>query len=77
MTEQDLSGVLSVIKSTDNPEQAATLLKLASEAIAFQALKNAPQQVDPNSENELELSRISNLSFAENKKNGVNDDQIH
>ena len=44
MTEQELSGVLSVIKSTDNTEQATTLLKLASEAIAFQALKNAPQK---------------------------------
>lgn len=43
MTEQELSGVLSVIKSTDNQEQATTLLKLASEAIAFQALKDAPQ----------------------------------
>ncbi len=43
MTEQELSGVLSVIKSTDNPEQATALLKLASEAIAFQALKDAPQ----------------------------------
>lgn len=43
MTEQELSGVLSVIKNTDNQEQAATLLKLASEAIAFQALKDAPQ----------------------------------
>lgn len=68
MTEQELSGVLSVIKSTDNQEQATALLKLASEAIAFQALKDAPQSVDPNSEIEQELSRIINLPFAENKK---------
>lgn len=43
MTEQELSGVLSVIKNTDNPEQATALLKLASEAIAFQSLKDAPK----------------------------------
>ncbi|MCM1532397.1 MAG: hypothetical protein NC114_09020 [Ruminococcus flavefaciens] len=68
MTEQDLSGVLSVIKSTDNPDQAAALLKLASEAIAFQALKDAPQKVDPNSEEEKEFLRIINLPFADNRK---------
>ncbi len=44
MTEQELSGVLSVIKSTDNHDQATALLKLASEAIAFQALKDAPKK---------------------------------
>ena len=68
MTEQELSGVLSVIKSTDNPEQATTLLKLASEAIAFQALKDAPQKIDTNSEDENELSRIIDLPFIESKK---------
>ena len=52
MTEQEMSGVLSAIKSTDNPEQAATLLKLASEAIAFQALKDAPQKISRSEEAE-------------------------
>lgn len=68
MTKQELSGVLSVIKSTDSTEQAATLLKLASEAIAFQALKDAPQKVDTNCEAEKELTRITDLPFADNKK---------
>lgn len=52
MTEQEMSGVLSAIKSTDNPEQAATLLKLASEAIAFQALKDAPAMISSSQEDE-------------------------
>lgn len=68
MTEQELSGVLSVIKSTDNQEQATTLLKLASEAIAFQALKDAPQKVDTDCEADKELTRIMELPFADNKK---------
>ena len=45
MTEQELSGVLSVIKNTDNQEQATALLKLASEAIAFQTLQKVPQKI--------------------------------
>lgn len=68
MTEQELSGVLSAINNTANPKQATALLKLASEAIAFQALNNASQPVDTNSESEQEISRIINLPFAENKK---------
>ena len=68
MTEQEISGVLSVIKSSDNPEQAVTLLKLASEAIAFQALKDAPPKVDTVSEEEKELSRITAIPFADGKK---------
>lgn len=63
MTEQELSGVLSVIKSTDNTEQATTLLKLASEAIAFQALKNAPQKESRAEEVEKKPSKSVPVKF--------------
>lgn len=63
MTEQELSGVLSVIKSTDNTEQATTLLKLASEAIAFQALKNAPQKESRSEEAEKKPSKSVPVKF--------------
>jgi len=68
MTEQELSGVLSIIKSTDNPNQVTALLKLTSEAIAFQTLKNAQKNVDTDYESEKEISRITNLSLAKDKK---------
>lgn len=68
MTEQELSGVLSVIKNTDNPEQATALLKLASEAIAFQSLKDAPKKADTDYESETEINRIITLPFSDNKK---------
>ena len=63
MTEQELSGVLSVIKSTDNQEQATALLKLASEAIAFQALKNAPQNESRSEEDNKKPSKSVPAKF--------------
>lgn len=63
MTEQELSGVLSAIKSTDNPEQATTLLKLASEAIAFQALKDAPHNKNRSEEADKKPSKSVQAKF--------------
>lgn len=63
MTEQELSGVLTVIKSTDNTEQATTLLKLASEAIAFQALKDAPQNQSRSEEADKKPSKSVPVKF--------------
>lgn len=63
MTEQEISGVLSAIKSSDNTEQATTLLKLASEAIAFQALKDAPQKESRSEEADKKPSKSVSVKF--------------
>jgi len=71
MTEQELSGVLSAIKSTDNPEQATTLLKLASEAIAFQALKDAPHNKNRSEEADKKPSKSVQAKFTPKEFNNM------